>query len=121
MRERKNVGGVERGTLGEIRPSRGHRQAADCDNASNSSPVRVTRGHGWDAGIALDATLATYCATCETWREVRDWHESGDAIVIELEGCGHLTRRTSRLEWLPARNREHPAFGVQSAEYALVR
>jgi len=120
MRERKNVEGVARGTPDETRPSRDHRQVHPRNDASKSSLVRVTRGHGWDAGIALDATLATYCSTCETWREVKDWHESGDAIVIELEVCGHLARRTSRLEWLPAKNREHAAPGTLS-EYAFAR
>jgi hypothetical protein len=46
------------------------------------------------------ATLSAYCATCGTRREIRDWHEHADSLLIELEECGHVVCRCSRDEWL---------------------
>ncbi len=41
-----------------------------------------------------------YCLTCHVLRVIKDWHEYGEALVIELEPCGHVVRRGARLEWL---------------------
>jgi hypothetical protein len=49
----------------------------------------------------VDPVLTIYCPSCNVRRGVKDWHESGEALVIDLEPCGHMARRTERLEWLP--------------------
>ena len=49
----------------------------------------------------MNAVLTTYCRTCKALRAVKDWHESREVLVIDLEPCGHMARRTTRLEWLP--------------------
>jgi len=48
------------------------------------------------------ALLSTYCSTCRALRAIKDWHECRDVLLIDLEPCGHVARRTARLEWLPA-------------------
>ena len=42
---------------------------------------------------------ALYCRTCNTFREVEDWREGGEALVIALEPCGHQIRRRAGIEW----------------------
>ena len=32
-------------------------------------------------------------------RAVEDWHERGDALVIQLEPCGHELERSAGVEW----------------------
>ena len=49
----------------------------------------------------MDEVLTASCSTCNGPREVRDWHEDREMLVIDL-ACGHTARRTARLEWLPA-------------------
>lgn len=49
----------------------------------------------------MDAVLTIYCPSCHTRRAVKDWHESPEALLIDLEPCGHMARRIDRLEWLP--------------------
>jgi Zn ribbon nucleic-acid-binding protein len=44
-------------------------------------------------------TLTAFCATCRASREIRDWREQADSLLIELEECGHVIRRCSRDEW----------------------
>jgi hypothetical protein len=45
--------------------------------------------------------LTIYCPRCNARRAVKDWHESREALVIDLEPCGHIARWTNRLEWFP--------------------
>ncbi|HEX9748833.1 MAG TPA: hypothetical protein VGB86_10565 [Methylomirabilota bacterium] len=42
---------------------------------------------------------ALYCRRCNDFREVEDWHERGEALVIALEPCGHEIRRRAGIEW----------------------
>lgn len=60
----------------------------------------------------MDGVPSTYCSTCKALRAIKDWHECRDILLIELEPCGHVARRTARLEWLAsgrarARRRGH--------------
>ena len=41
----------------------------------------------------------TYCPSCQALRAVRDWHEHREMLEIELDPCGHVVRRSARLEW----------------------
>lgn len=40
-----------------------------------------------------------YCRTCNAFREVEEWHEHGENLVIELEPCGHRIHRRAGIEW----------------------
>ena len=42
---------------------------------------------------------ALYCRTCKAFREIADWGEHGEALVIALEPCGHEIRRRAGMEW----------------------
>jgi hypothetical protein len=50
---------------------------------------------------AVNPVLTIYCPSRKARRAVKDWHESRETLVIDLEPCGHMARRTDRLEWLP--------------------
>jgi hypothetical protein len=50
---------------------------------------------------AVNPVLTIYCPSRKALRAVKDWHESRETLVIDLEPCGHMARRTDRLEWLP--------------------
>ena len=47
----------------------------------------------------MRGTPTLYCLTCRAFRAVEDWHERGDALVIELSPCGHVLQRNAGLEW----------------------
>jgi hypothetical protein len=47
----------------------------------------------------MKGTPTLYCRTREVFRAIEDWHERGDVLVIELEPCGHVLRRSSGVEW----------------------
>jgi hypothetical protein len=36
---------------------------------------------------------------CGAFRAIEDWRERGDALVIELEPCGHVLHRSAGVEW----------------------
>jgi hypothetical protein len=40
-----------------------------------------------------------YCGSCHVFRIIRNWHEHREALVIELEPCGHVVHRNAGLEW----------------------
>jgi hypothetical protein len=48
----------------------------------------------------MHTTPSIYCAICHTLRGIHDWHERRDSLAIELEPCGHVTVRDSRIEWM---------------------
>src|SRR5687767_11262268 len=48
----------------------------------------------------MHTTPSIYCAICYTLRGIHDWHERRDSLAIELEPCGHVTVRDSRIEWM---------------------
>ena len=42
----------------------------------------------------------TLCERCRALRSIEDWHETRDEVLsIVLGPCGHVVRRTARLEW----------------------
>jgi len=44
--------------------------------------------------------MPTFCERCRTLRSIEDWHETRDEVMsIVLGPCGHVVRRTARLEW----------------------
>jgi hypothetical protein len=49
--------------------------------------------------------MTTFCERCRALRSIEDWHEMHDEMLsIVLGPCGHVVRRTARLEWhLPRR------------------
>jgi len=47
----------------------------------------------------MSGTPALFCRTCNTFREIEDWHERGEAFVIALGPCGHEIRRSAGVEW----------------------
>jgi pyrimidine deaminase RibD-like protein len=47
----------------------------------------------------MKGTPTLYCASCDTFRAVEDWRERGEALVIQLEPCGHELRRSAAVEW----------------------
>lgn len=47
----------------------------------------------------MSGVPALYCRTCNAFREVEDWREHGEALVIALEPCGHQIRRHAGIEW----------------------
>jgi len=48
----------------------------------------------------MSGTPALFCRTCNAFREIEDWRERGEALVIALGPCGHDIRRRAGLEWL---------------------
>lgn len=52
-------------------------------------------------GDAMTSTPTFYCSACHRLRGIRDWHDHREVLSIELEPCGHVLRRDSRLEWTP--------------------
>jgi hypothetical protein len=55
--------------------------------------------------MTIVMTRTTFCERCRALRSVEDWHETRDEILsIVLGPCGHVVRRTARLEWsVPSR------------------
>ena len=51
----------------------------------------------------MSATPTIYCRSCNAWRVVTDWRESGENLLIELAPCGHLAVRNARVEWVVKR------------------
>lgn len=47
----------------------------------------------------MRGTPTLYCPTCGKFRPVVDWRERGDALVIQLEPCGHELHRSAGVEW----------------------
>lgn len=47
----------------------------------------------------MKGTPVIYCPRCRMLRAIRDWHEHGEMLAIELESCGHVIERNARLEW----------------------
>lgn len=47
----------------------------------------------------MKGTPTLYCQSCRAFRAVEDWHERGDALVIQLEPCGHQLHRSAGVEW----------------------
>jgi hypothetical protein len=47
----------------------------------------------------MSGTPTLFCRTCNAFRAIEDWHERGEALVIELEPCGHVLQRSAQLEW----------------------
>jgi hypothetical protein len=47
----------------------------------------------------MSGTPALFCRACNTFRAIEDWHERGEALVIELEPCGHVLQRSAGVEW----------------------
>ena len=44
--------------------------------------------------------MQTFCERCRALRSIEDWHETRDEVLsIMLGPCGHVVRRTARLEW----------------------
>jgi Zn ribbon nucleic-acid-binding protein len=41
----------------------------------------------------------TQCPVCHVLRAVKDWREHHETVEIELDPCGHVVRRSARLEW----------------------
>jgi Zn ribbon nucleic-acid-binding protein len=64
-------------------------------------PVKNTGRPVEPTGIALRRVLMSYCPMCDAWREVMDWREDAEYLILHLGPCGHEARRTARLEWLP--------------------
>ena len=42
---------------------------------------------------------ALYCRTCQAFREVGDWREERDVLVVALEPCQHEIHRPAGIEW----------------------
>lgn len=55
-------------------------------------PHRERRGE-------MSGTPTLFCRTCNAFRAIEDWHERGEALVIELEPCGHVLHRNAGVEW----------------------
>jgi Zn ribbon nucleic-acid-binding protein len=47
----------------------------------------------------MSGTPTFYCPTCDAFRAIEDWRERGDTLVIALDHCGHVLRRSAGLEW----------------------
>jgi hypothetical protein len=47
----------------------------------------------------MSGTPTLFCRTCNAFREVEDWRERGEALVIALGPCGHEIRRHAAMEW----------------------
>jgi hypothetical protein len=47
----------------------------------------------------MRGTPTLYCLSCGAFRAVEDWHERDDALVIQLEPCGHQLHRSAGVEW----------------------
>jgi len=47
----------------------------------------------------MKGTPILYCLTCDALRAIKDWHEGGDVLLIELEPCGHVLHRAAGVEW----------------------
>jgi hypothetical protein len=47
----------------------------------------------------MNTKAMTYCLRCATLRTVRNCHQSGDELVIQLDACHHVILRTASLEW----------------------
>jgi len=47
----------------------------------------------------MKGTPTLYWLTCDAFRAIENWHERGDALVIELEPGGHVLRRSAGVEW----------------------
>ena len=47
----------------------------------------------------MNGTPMLYCRRCDALRAIEDWHDRGDALVIELEPCGHVLQRSAKVEW----------------------
>ena len=47
----------------------------------------------------MSGTPTLYCRVCHTFRPVEGWRVKGDALVIELESCGHTLHRNAGVEW----------------------
>ena len=84
----------KRANLQSIRP-------AHAGRSLTVVPVKTTQRPGEPTGIALMRVLMSYCPMCDAWREVADWREDAEDLILHLEPCGHKARRTARLEWLP--------------------
>jgi len=41
----------------------------------------------------------THCPVCHVLRAVKDWRERRETVEIQLDPCGHVVRRSARLEW----------------------
>ena len=51
----------------------------------------------------MTSTATIFCTTCQSLRSVHDWHERREALLIELEPCGHVMLKNARVEWLVRR------------------
>ncbi len=47
--------------------------------------------------------LTIYCPVCDAVRQIKDWHDREDVLLIEVEPCGHVVRRCATLEWFAER------------------
>jgi len=47
----------------------------------------------------MSGTPAMYCATCNALRAIEDWRERDEALIVSLEPCGHVIRRSAGVEW----------------------
>ena len=65
---------------------------------SESQDIVMVPGEGEMTGIPT-----IFCVQCKALREVNDWRERGDDLLIELGPCQHRAVRTARLEWLVGR------------------
>ena len=66
----------------------------------------------------MDPVLTIYCPSCNSQRAVKDWHKSGETLVIDLEPCGHA-RRTDRLEWLPVTAARGLSYRMTFCDFVL--
>jgi hypothetical protein len=70
--------------------------AGNQDARSENSGLSTVRD---DWRHTMNGTPTLFCLTCGAFRAVEDWHERGDALVIELEPCGHVLHRHAGVEW----------------------
>lgn len=47
----------------------------------------------------MKGTPTLYCLPCGAFRANRGLARAGDALVIELEPCGHVLHRSAGVEW----------------------
>jgi hypothetical protein len=49
---------------------------------------------------AMSGTPVIFCSSCQALREIREWHDEGELLRIELDPCGHVMHRNASVEWM---------------------
>ena len=60
-------------------------------------PRRIRHPNG-KGGFAM-GLRTTHSPVCHVLRAVKDWRERRETVEIQLDPCGHVVRRSARLEW----------------------